>query len=561
MFFAFTIFIVEKERGKKKSQAGKMKVMLFFWINMSNIANVSPPSLHRRGYTTMHTTGSTQLRAVVLATVVAVCAAWGTPPAMFIYCRTDADCWVFGDKGATCNPDLTCTCSAGVRVGNTPMCIMDTVITPRGVPTVNVRVDLVWGDEATCSTPSTTNGAVQAAVASAARVAAGYVQVVSVDCASAQAIAQGVQLVDVPNFSSSEIHRLLKQPQLPGPAIAVSLTPLLPAVSLPCSGEYCSARYMVGAAPYFLIYPSTLHAYAPDGSVVAVVTHDAGLRLLSTDPTNPSNNRVFLTKVVPMCIAFSHDSRYVATGGMERGTVWLWDTHDPSLTAWWDAVELSVGNNDYYARNALCVAFSPDGVLLAAGFIGGKVILWDYKKRVIYDSYVIEVTDVWTLEFTSDGTYVVSGSANVDKDTVKQYNVRTKTLVATQPDNIGNQLPGQWAKDHFVMDLVVSPDNIVASGRADGDVALWNLSSPDTVPIAIDAHDGYVYSVSFSSDGRLLASGGETTVSIWSTDTWARLLDLPHDTPVWGVTFSPVDNTVLVSSGGDTLQFWKLPTL
>ena len=511
----------------------------------------------------MHTTGSTQLRAVVLATVVAVCAAWGTPPAMFIYCRTDADCWVFGDKGATCNPDLTCTCSAGFKHEvNTPVCIENSVSSPLGVPTVNIRVDLVWGDEATCSGPvSATADQVQTAVASAANVAAEYVQVVSVGCASAQAIAQGMQLLDVPNFSSSEIHRLLKQPQLPGPAIAVSLTPLLPAVSLPCSGEYCSARYMVGSSTHFFIVPSTIVAYAPDGSAVAVTTRDGGLRLIGTDPTTPAVNRIFLTKVTPACVAFSHDSRYVVTGGMASGIVWLWDTHDPSLTGWWDAVELSVGPYDFNARNALGTAFSPDGVLLAVGFIGGKVILWDYKKRIIYDSFLIDVTDVWALGFTTDGTYVVSGSANVDKDTVKQYNVRTKTLVATQPDNIGNQLPGQWAKDHFVMDLVVSPDNIVASGRADGDVALWNLSSPDTVPIAIDAHDGYVYSVSFSSDGRLLASGGETTVSIWSTDTWKKLLDLPHssNTPVWGVSFSPVDNTVLVSTAGSVLQFWKLP--
>ena len=476
---------------------------------------------------------------------------------MFIYCRTDADCWVFGDKGATCNPDLTCTCSAGFRHEvNTPVCIENSVSSSRAVPTVNIRVDLVWGDEATCSGPvSATADQVQTAVASAANVAAEYVQVVSVDCASAQAIAQGMQLLDVPNFSSSEIHKLLKQPQLPGPAIAVSLTPLLPAVSLPCSGDYCSARYMVGSYTQFSSIPSTIVAYAPDGSVVAVVTRDGGLRLIGTDPTAPAVNRVFLTKVTPACVAFSHDSRYVVTGGMASGIVWLWDTHDPSLTAWWDAVELSVGTHDFNARNALCVAFSPDGVLLAVGFIGGKVILWDYKKRVIYDSYVIEVNDVWSVEFTSDGTYVVSGSVNVAKDTVKQYNVRTKTLVAIQPDDI---VDGS-GNDHFVADLVVSPDNIVASGRGGGDFSVWNLSSPDTVPIAIDAHDGYVYSVSFSSDGRLLASGGATTVSIWSTDTWARLLDIPHDTPVWGVSFSPVDNTVLVSTAGSVLQFWKLP--
>ncbi|MGH8901458.1 MAG: WD40 repeat domain-containing protein, partial [Egibacteraceae bacterium] len=97
----------------------------------------------------------------------------------------------------------------------------------------------------------------------------------------------------------------------------------------------------------------------------------------------------------------------------------------------------------------------------------------------------------------------------------------------------------------------------------DQTVRLWDVASHEPVGQPLTGHIGWVWSVGFSPDGKLLASGGEDqTVRLW--DVASRQ---PVGQPLTGhigwvrsVGFSP-DGKLLASASVDgTVRLWAAPS-
>ena len=92
-------------------------------------------------------------------------------------------------------------------------------------------------------------------------------------------------------------------------------------------------------------------------------------------------------------------------------------------------------------------------------------------------------------------------------------------------------------------------------------VKLWNTSTGKCL-LTISEHEDWIYSLSFSPDNNLLASGSaDQTLRLWDTTTGKQLkTPMEHPDTVWSVTFSPCGKKIISGSQDQTIRIWDLKT-
>jgi WD40 repeat protein len=114
----------------------------------------------------------------------------------------------------------------------------------------------------------------------------------------------------------------------------------------------------------------------------------------------------------------------------------------------------------------------------------------------------------------------------------------------------------------WVQSVAFSPDGrILASGSHDNTIRLWNSISGRELR-SLTGHSEPVTSVAFSPDGRFLASGSlDSTVKIWDLGTCSLLRTLTdHTSMVYAVAFSPDGRTLASGSNDKTIKLWNVET-
>lgn len=206
-------------------------------------------------------------------------------------------------------------------------------------------------------------------------------------------------------------------------------------------------------------------AASPDGSMFATFSNDVA-RIWDSATLAPLGSRIAIYDgVAVLALAFSPDGHTLATGLDQYGeTVVLWDT----------TTQRQIGDPlgkivDMYSDPATAVAFSPDGVRIAAVTAGDTIQFW------------------WTATHGRLGMSIPSPSGS------------DFTSVAFSPDG-----------------------KLLATGGLDWTIRLWDVATGAEVgPPLRDS--GPVTSVAFSPDGRTLASASYAAVRLWDVATRTEL--------------------------------------
>ncbi len=182
------------------------------------------------------------------------------------------------------------------------------------------------------------------------------------------------------------------------------------------------------------------------------------------------------------CVAFSPDGLLLASGGWSR-PVRLRDAATGSLVR-----ELKSADSAYD------VAFSPDGTALASGGRDGAVGLHDLSgKRAKVRRQT--GSPVRALTFSADGGVLISGHED-------------GVLRLWDLPSLSRRLELSAAGETVYGAACSLDGRLIAAACADGAVRLWRASALDDPPVMLPTHTGWATGVAFSPDGRQLASSG-----------------------------------------------------
>lgn len=286
-------------------------------------------------------------------------------------------------------------------------------------------------------------------------------------------------------------------------------------------------------------------AFSPDGAWLASASQDDKIRLW--DRHTGHLLRVLTGYTGPIiAVAISSDGRTLASSGrFPDNTLRLWDP---------ETGEMLKILSEQKRSNAL--SFSPDGETLASAGRDATVQLWGVETGRLLKTFTGNGREFETVAFSPDGQRLVSGGWLSE---IHLWDVETGRLLKTFPEKYG------------VETLAFSPDGqLLASGGGfkDPTIRLWHVPTSEKRLTLIGhkknpttAHTSDIYSVAFSPDGTLLASGGIDGLRLWNPNTGRALVTLTANiSSVSAVAFS-LDGKTLASGESGGILLWDVDTV
>jgi WD40 repeat protein len=233
-----------------------------------------------------------------------------------------------------------------------------------------------------------------------------------------------------------------------------------------------------------------------------------------------------------LCVAFSPNGKVIAQSD-NYGWISLWEieTGKPLLS--------------FQAHRDWCfaVAFSPDGQWLASGSLDRSIKIWSVATGHCVQTWQLHKGGISALAFSAvEPTLLASGSA--DK-TIKLIDAITGVCRHTLAGHQG-----------IVRSIALSPDGkTLASASLDHTVKIWQIATGKCLRTLAETDE--VYTVTFLNNHIVANAGDQGLITLWNIKTGKSLIRLTgHHDRIWSLVSIPDSSRLISSSDDRTIKIW-----